>query len=139
MNKSQSEKWMTHGEAGLAVFFSASAFLCMIAAAKALDTAFAFHASLGVAASLAAVFAIFNRYFDRPVALPPQEIDGRPNYNFGAGQVRRGNIGILGHCGLHWRHLVRHLKIYRREQIASEPRGNKRARNGRLQNFSQNS
>jgi cytochrome c oxidase cbb3-type subunit 1 len=83
MNKSQFEKWMTHGEAGLAVFFSASAFLCMIAAAKELDTAFAFHASLGAAASLAAVFAIFNRYFDRPVALPPQEIDGRPNYNFG--------------------------------------------------------
>jgi cytochrome c oxidase cbb3-type subunit I len=83
MNKSQSEKWMTHGEAGLAVFFSASAFLCMIAAAKALDTAFAFHASLGAAASLVAAFAIFNRYFDRPVALPPQEIDGRPNYNLG--------------------------------------------------------
>src|SRR6266403_3152337 len=31
-----------------------------------------------------------------------------------------------------WRHLVRHLKIHRREQIASEPGGNKRARNGRL-------
>jgi cytochrome c oxidase cbb3-type subunit 1 len=74
---------MTHGEAGLAVFFSASAFLCMIAAAKALDTAFAFHASLGAAASLVAAFAIFNRYFDRPVALPPQEIGGRPNYNLG--------------------------------------------------------
>jgi hypothetical protein len=74
MNQSQSEKWMTHGEAGLAVFFAASAFLCMIAAGKALDTAFAFHASLGSAASLAAVFAIFNRYFDRPVALPPQEM-----------------------------------------------------------------
>ena len=28
-----------------------------------------------------------------------------------------------------WRHLVLHLKIYRREQIASEPRRNKRARN----------
>src|SRR5260370_6708142 len=83
MNQSQSGKWMTHGEAGLAVFFSAAAFLCVIAAAKALDTAFAFHASLGAAASLAAAFAIFNRYFDRPAALPPQEIDGRPNYNFG--------------------------------------------------------
>src|SRR6202166_3786632 len=31
-----------------------------------------------------------------------------------------------------WRHLVLHLKIYWREQIASEPRRNKRARNGRL-------
>jgi hypothetical protein len=31
-----------------------------------------------------------------------------------------------------WRHLVLHLKICRREQIASKPRRNKRARNGRL-------
>jgi cytochrome c oxidase cbb3-type subunit I len=83
MNQSQSQKWMTHGEAGLAAFFAMSAFLCLIAAAKALDTAFAFHASLGAAASLAAAFAIFNRYFDRPEALAPQEIDGRPNYNLG--------------------------------------------------------
>jgi hypothetical protein len=30
-----------------------------------------------------------------------------------------------------WRHLVLHLKIYRREKIASEPRRNKRARSGR--------
>ena len=83
MNQSQSTKWMTNGEAGLAAFFSVSAFLCLIAAAKALDTAFAFHASLGAAASLASVFVILNRYFDRPAALPPQEINGRPNYNFG--------------------------------------------------------
>src|SRR4249919_1299867 len=83
MNQSQSQKWMTEGEAGLAAFFAASAFLCLFATGKALDTAFAFHASLGAAASLAAVFAIFNRYFDRPSALPPQEINGRPNYNLG--------------------------------------------------------
>jgi cytochrome c oxidase cbb3-type subunit 1 len=83
MNQSQSIKWMSSGEAGLAVFFSLSAFLCLIAAAKALDTAFAFHASLGAAASLAAVFAILNRYFDRPASLAPQEINGRPNYNLG--------------------------------------------------------
>src|SRR5260370_40100121 len=31
-----------------------------------------------------------------------------------------------------WPHLVLHLKIYRREQIASEPQTDKRARNGRL-------
>ena len=83
MNQAQSPKWMSNGEAGLAVFFSATAFLCLIAAAKAVDTAFAFHATLGAAASLWAVFAIFNRYFDRPYALPPQEINGRPNYNLG--------------------------------------------------------
>jgi cytochrome c oxidase cbb3-type subunit 1 len=83
MSQSQSVKWMTHGEAGLAVFFLASAFICLIAAAKALDTAFAFHASLGAAASLAAVFAILNRYFDHRSSLPLQEINGRPNYNLG--------------------------------------------------------
>src|SRR5258708_13738699 len=83
MNQSQSTKWMTNGEAGLAVFFSVSAFLCLIAAANALDTAFAFHAFLGSAASLAALFAILNRYFDRPSHLPLQEINGRPNYNLG--------------------------------------------------------
>jgi cytochrome c oxidase cbb3-type subunit I len=42
MNQSQSTKWMRNGEVGLAAFFSASAFLCLIAAAKALDAAFAF-------------------------------------------------------------------------------------------------
>src|SRR5258706_1437578 len=31
-----------------------------------------------------------------------------------------------------WQHLVLHLKIYRREQISSEPQTNKLARNGRL-------
>jgi cytochrome c oxidase cbb3-type subunit I len=83
MTQSQSAKWMTHGEAGLAAFFSVSAYLCFVAAAKALDTAFAFHASLGAAASLVALFAILNRYFDRPSALPLQEINGRPNYCLG--------------------------------------------------------
>ena len=49
---------MTRGEAGLAIFFSVSAFLCLIAAARALDTAFAFDACLAAAASVGAVFAI---------------------------------------------------------------------------------
>ncbi len=83
MNQSQSTKWMTHGEAGLFAFFALSAFLCMIAAAKAVDAPFAFHASLSSAASLAAAFFIFNRFFDRPSSPPPQEINGRPNYNLG--------------------------------------------------------
>jgi cytochrome c oxidase cbb3-type subunit I len=83
MNQSQSTKWMTHGEAGLFAFFTVSAFLCMIAAAKAVDAPFAFHASLGAVASLAAVFFILNRYFDRPSSPPAQEIDGKPNYNLG--------------------------------------------------------
>ena len=35
MKQAQPMKSMTHGEAGLAAFFGASAFLCLIAAAKA--------------------------------------------------------------------------------------------------------
>ena len=83
MSESNTSKSMTHGEAGLMLVFSLSAFLCLFAAAKALDTAFAFHASLASAASLWAVFAIVNRYFDRPASLPAREINGRPNYNMG--------------------------------------------------------
>jgi hypothetical protein len=83
MNQSQSTKWMTHGEAGLFAFFTVSAFLCMFAAAKAVDAPFAFHASLSAVSGLAAVFFILDRYFDRPSSPPAQEIDGKPNYNMG--------------------------------------------------------
>jgi cytochrome c oxidase cbb3-type subunit I len=82
MQPNNDVKWMTAGESGLAGLFTLAVFLCIIAVAKAEDTPFAFHATLAGFASLAAVFAIFNRYFDR-ASLPPQEINGRPNYNFG--------------------------------------------------------
>ena len=83
MSQPSISKTMTIGESGLALVFAATAFLCMIGAAKAVDAPFAFHAALASAASVAAVFAILNRYFDRPAELPPQEINGRPNYNLG--------------------------------------------------------
>src|SRR3974390_2610927 len=83
MSLPSTSKSMTIGESGLAVFFAGSAFLCLIGAAKAVDAPFAFHAGLAAAASVASVFVILNRYFDRPALLPPQEINGRPNYNFG--------------------------------------------------------
>ncbi|PJG50277.1 cytochrome-c oxidase, cbb3-type subunit I [Bradyrhizobium forestalis] len=83
MSQPSISKSMTIGESGLAVVFAVTAFLCVIASAKALDAPFAFHAALSAAASVAAVFVIINRYFERPVALPPAEINGRPNYNMG--------------------------------------------------------
>ncbi|MFK4509167.1 cytochrome-c oxidase, cbb3-type subunit I [Bradyrhizobium daqingense] len=83
MSQPSISKSMTSGESGLAVVFAVTAFLCVIATAKALDAPFAFHAGLSAAASLAAVFFIVNRYFERPAMLPPQEINGRPNYNMG--------------------------------------------------------
>src|SRR5689334_4133945 len=82
-NASISPKSMTVGEAVLWPLFAVLALLCLTRAAMAPDTPFSIHASLGCAASLIATFAILNRYYDRPAELPPQEINGRPNYNMG--------------------------------------------------------
>ncbi|WP_183191381.1 cytochrome-c oxidase, cbb3-type subunit I [Ancylobacter tetraedralis] len=74
---------MTFGEGGLAFVFGVLALACITVAAKAQDSAYAFHAYLSAFASLATVFVILNRYIDRPAQLPALEIDGKPNYNFG--------------------------------------------------------
>jgi cytochrome c oxidase cbb3-type subunit 1 len=90
---------MTLGEGGLAIVFSALAFASVIGAAKAQDAAFALHAYLAAAASVAAVFAILNRFTARPAELPPHEIDGKPNYNMGPvkfGAVMAMIWGIAG-------------------------------------------
>ena len=77
------EKKMTWGEGGLALAMTGLAVLSLLVAAKAYTTAYAFHAYLFAAASLAAVFAILNRYYERPAELPAQMIDGKPNYQLG--------------------------------------------------------
>jgi cytochrome c oxidase cbb3-type subunit I len=112
MAQSPTAKWMTQGEAGLGALSAVSAFVFVFVAAKAADSAFAFHAMLFAAFSLWACFAIFNRYFSRPAELPPQEIDGRPNYNFGP--IKFGaaiamfwgiagfTVGLIIACQLAW-------------------------------------
>ena len=87
MDAVAARKLMTGGEAGLTLVFIVTALWCLVAASQAADVPFAFHAYLGAAASCAAAFAILNHYFDRPAAPPAQEIDGRPNYNFGPVKV----------------------------------------------------
>jgi cytochrome c oxidase cbb3-type subunit 1 len=77
------KKTMTIGEGGTAIALLALAILTIVIAAKAWTPAYAFHAYLFAAASLASVFAIFNRYFSRSAEPVPQEIDGKPNYNYG--------------------------------------------------------
>jgi cytochrome c oxidase cbb3-type subunit I len=99
MTEAASRKTMTEGEAGLVMAFSILALLALVGAAKAEDTAFAFHAYLTVAASIAVVFGIFNHYFDRPPALPPQEILGRPNYHFGPVKLAIGLAVFWGIAG----------------------------------------
>ena len=81
--QSSHSKSMTLGEGGAALALTALAFVALIVAAKAYTPQYALHAYLFTAASAAAVIAIVNRYFERPAALPPLTIDGKPNYNMG--------------------------------------------------------
>ena len=55
----------------------------IIIAALTENSGYAFHAMLGVLASVASIVLIANRCFDGTVAVEPQEIDGKPNYNMG--------------------------------------------------------
>jgi cytochrome c oxidase cbb3-type subunit I len=82
MIEARSAKAMTIGEGGLAAAMALAAFVCIFAASQAQDAPFAFHAYLGTASAVAAVFAIVNRYYARPAEIP-QEIGGRPNYQLG--------------------------------------------------------
>jgi cytochrome c oxidase cbb3-type subunit 1 len=76
-------KSMTFGEGGSAAAFVVLALLSVVVSAKAYTPEYGFHALLFAAGSVAAVFAILNRYFDREAAPVPLMIDGRPNYNMG--------------------------------------------------------
>ena len=107
MANALASKRMTFGEGGSAIAFIALALMSIVIAAKAYTPGYAFHAYLFSAASLAAVFAIFNRYFERPAQPPPLTIAGKPNYNMGPGQVRQRRRDVLGHRRLHRRPLYR--------------------------------
>jgi cytochrome c oxidase cbb3-type subunit I len=76
-------KSMTIGEGGAALAFVALALLSVFVAANAHTSAYAFHAYLFAAASVAAAFKIVSQYYDRPAELPPLTIGGKPNYNMG--------------------------------------------------------
>ncbi|MFO1116392.1 MAG: cytochrome-c oxidase, cbb3-type subunit I [Beijerinckiaceae bacterium] len=79
----QSGKSMRVGELGLIVVFAALALFSIFVASKAWTAAYAFHAWLFALGSIAAVIGIFKRYGARSAGWPAQEIDGRPNYNYG--------------------------------------------------------
>ena len=83
MTDRSTNKQMTWGEGGLAAVMAAFAVFALLIAANAHTQAYAFHAYVFSASAVAAVFAIINRYYDRPAELPPQFIDGKPNYNMG--------------------------------------------------------
>src|SRR5690349_4131955 len=76
-------KIMTIGEGGTAFAFAALALLSLVVAAKAYSPEYAFHAYLFAAASIASVFVIINRFYERPAVTPDVLADGKPNYNMG--------------------------------------------------------
>ncbi len=86
-------KRMTFGEAGTATVLAALTFLFILIGAKAHTSGYAFHALLFAAASAWGVFKIIDRFYARPAALPPREINGWPNYNFGP--VKFGTVAAM--------------------------------------------
>ena len=76
-------KSFTHGEFGVAIALTVLALFSLVVAGKAHSTAYSFHALLFAAASAFFVYKIVDRYYKRPAELPPLEIDGKPNYNYG--------------------------------------------------------
>jgi len=77
------KKSMRSGEIGLIAVLAIVALACLTIAVKTIEPVFAFHMALGVVASVAGVYAVFQRYSGRAAEPPPLEIDGKPNYNFG--------------------------------------------------------
>ena len=80
---SVARKSMTLGEGGSALVLVVLAALSIMIAANAHTPEFAFHAYLFAAGSVAAAFAIVNRYYGRDAELPPLTVNGKPNYNMG--------------------------------------------------------
>ncbi|NGM37362.1 cytochrome-c oxidase, cbb3-type subunit I [Methylobacterium sp. DB0501] len=74
---------MTEGEVGLSLALLTGAFLCALASARAVDAPFSVHMGVFALAAVAGIAAILKRYEGRSVEAPPQEIDGKPNYNIG--------------------------------------------------------
>jgi cytochrome c oxidase cbb3-type subunit I len=99
MTDAVERKSMTIGEGGLTLIFSFTALLAIVFAAKAEDTAFAFHAFLASAASLAAVVAVVSHYYSRAGLMPPPDINGKPNYQLGPIKVASAFAVFWGLAG----------------------------------------
>ncbi|RYE28664.1 MAG: cytochrome-c oxidase, cbb3-type subunit I [Hyphomicrobiales bacterium] len=74
---------MTVGEMIGVLMAGASVLPLILIGALTENSGYAFHAMLGAAAAAASMVLIGNRCFDGSPAVPPQEIDGKPNYNMG--------------------------------------------------------
>ena len=76
-------KSLTLEEGGFAAFLVLLALVCILIAAKAVDGVMQFHAAIGAVFSVLGIYLIFRGYSNRPAGPIPQEVDGRPNYQYG--------------------------------------------------------
>ncbi len=74
---------MSLEETAYSVFLGLLFLYCVLAAGKAADPVFAFHATIGAFASAAGIFLIVKSFIDRDGRVEPEEINGKPNYNLG--------------------------------------------------------
>lgn len=74
---------MTVGEMIGMLIAGASVLPLILIAAMTENSGYAFHALLGAGAAVASIILIGNRCFDGSPAVPPQEIDDKPNYTMG--------------------------------------------------------
>jgi cytochrome c oxidase cbb3-type subunit I len=74
---------MTTGEVVGIVIAGGAALLLLLIAGLTEESALAFHALLGLAAAAGSVILIGNRCFSGSPSPAPEEINGKPNYNFG--------------------------------------------------------
>jgi cytochrome c oxidase cbb3-type subunit I len=93
-------KKITFGEGGSALAFAVAAILCLVIAINAYAPAYAFHAYLFAAAGVAGAIAVIKHYYDRPAALPPLTVDGKPNYNMGPVKFATAAAMIWGIAGM---------------------------------------
>nr|WP_246329400.1 cytochrome-c oxidase, cbb3-type subunit I [Chthonobacter rhizosphaerae] len=84
---------MSLEEGAYVAFLGLLSFVCLLIAGKAVDPVMGFHAFLGAVFSAGGVFLIVKSHLDDQGEVAPQEIDGKPNYNFGP--VKFGTIAAL--------------------------------------------
>lgn len=69
-------------ESGFAIFFAIAALVCLTLGAQSVDAPFGLHMMIGAAAAIGGFVVLYRTSMAR-FAPEPEEIDGKPNYNFG--------------------------------------------------------
>ena len=93
MTRAATNNYLNPAEMGLVGVLAAAFLFCTLAAARAVDAGFGFHAGLFALASVAAIVAIIERARHGTGEPIPAEIDGKPNYNLGV--VKFGVIAAM--------------------------------------------